>query len=416
MLRYKAMRFPNAVVLACVGRCHIFIRRLMDSLLIDRECDAIAPLSDTALNHLSPDPQAPRCLPLVKQFSHQALQQHKRKAGHVPFTPLIVTLLLAGGIAETACAGPATPSVQEETLNFGKFPHSRYTVLRDGDPPVRYYLSHAAKKSPLVLFIQGSGCTPPFTNVESGKPAVGFLPWIPWLKQGSVVLMAVDKPYQPSLANDSSKGAEDCPKQFNAYFSYDRWLSALRLAVQHALTLPNVDPQHVLIIGISEGSTMAAGLARAMPEVTHVALLGSSGPTQLYDFAANIYRFNDDDDEKLRRLQELDATVSNINADPTSTSKFAWGHTYLRWSSFFAQSSADNLSHARARVYLGSGMRDNSTPILSTEVMYAQLRSQGRDVTFRRVPLGGHGVVPDNVPYKESQKEFDAVKAWFEKR
>ena len=61
-------------------------------------------------------------------------------------------------------------------------------------------------------------------------------------------------------------------------------------------------------------------------------------------------------------------------------------------------------------------MRANSTPILSTEVMYAQLRSQGRDVTFRRVPLGGHGVVPDNVPYEESLKEFDTVKAWFEKR
>ncbi|WP_426104249.1 alpha/beta hydrolase family protein [Massilia sp. TSP1-1-2] len=407
------MRFPKELVVACIRRYQAYICSLMEYPLSHRQCGATAQWSGTAPEHVPTNHRVLRFMPWVGQFSHQ---QYKRKAGCLYITSLIATLLLAAGVAETACAASAAPSVQEETLNFGMFPHSRYTLLRNGDPPVRYYLSHAAKKSPLVLFIQGSGCTPPFTNVESGKPAVGFLPWIPWLKQGSVVLMAVEKPYQPSLSIDSLKGAEDCPKQFNAYFSYDQWLTALRLAVQHALTLPNVDPRHVLIIGISEGSTMAAGLARAIPDVTHVALLGSSGPTQLYDFAANIYRLNEDDGEKLRRLQELDATVSNINADSSSTSKFAWGHTYLRWSSFFAQSSADNLSHARARVYLGSGMRDNSTPILSTEVMYAQLRAQNRDVTFRRVPLGGHGVVPDNMPYEESLKEFDAVKAWFEQR
>lgn len=331
-------------------------------------------------------------------------------------TSSIPVLLLAGALGGTSAGARAAPGVQEEALAFGKLAHVRFTLQGDQGPPLRYYLARPAVKSPIVLFIQGSGCTPPFWGVDSGKPSVTFLPWIPWARQGGYALMAVDKPYQPLMPADPTKGAEVCPRQFNDYFSYDRWLESLKRALRHALTLPYVDPQRVLVIGISEGSTMAAGLARALPEVTHVALLGSSGPTQLYDFAANIYRSGEDDAEKLRRLEELDATVSAINADPTSTSKFAWGHTYLRWSSFFAQSSANNLSHSHARVYLGSGMRDNSTPILSTEVTYAQLRAQGRDVTFRRVPLGGHGMVPDDVPYEQAQKEFDAVLAWFEKR
>ena len=171
--------------------------------LSDRQCAAITGRSGTAPDHLSTNRQALRFRPCGRQSSHQQhqqYQQYQRKAGYVQITSLIITLLLAAGVAGTVCAALATPSEQEETPNFGKFPHGRYTLLRNGDPPVRYYLSPAAKKSPLVLFIQRSGCTPPFTNVDSGKPSVGFVPWIPWLKQGSVVLMAVDKPYQPSLA------------------------------------------------------------------------------------------------------------------------------------------------------------------------------------------------------------------------
>jgi dipeptidyl aminopeptidase/acylaminoacyl peptidase len=47
--------------------------------------------------------------------------------------------------------------------------------------------------------------------------------------------------------------------------------------------------------------------------------------------------------------------------------------------------------------------------------MYAQLRAQGRDVTFRRVPMAGHSLAPEGKPIPEAQKEYDAFIAWFEK-
>jgi predicted esterase len=228
--------------------------------------------------------------------------------------------------------------------------------------------------------------------------------------------MAVDKPYQSDEPPKEQFGSVGCAGSFNEHFSYEAWLATLKQALRHALTRPEVDPKRVLLIGISEGGQMAAGLARALPEVTDVVLVGANGPTQLYDFAANIYRSGDSDEVKLARLQELDAIYGSIAADPGSTSKFAWGHPYLRWSSFFAQSTAGNLAHSKARVYLVSGMQDNSVPILSTEAMYAQLRTQGRDVTMRRVPLAGHNLLPDGKPMPEAQKEYDAFMAWFERR
>jgi len=326
-----------------------------------------------------------------------------------------ITVLAA--LALLSATVSAAPVAREEAIDFGKTQGTRITLQREGAPDVGYVISRPAQKAPLVLYIQGSGCIPPFLGLGTPKRASTIFSWVTLAQQGRYAVMAIDKPYQPAaLPAGQQGGALDCPQAFNDYFSYDRWLATLVQAVRHASTLSWVDTRRVLVIGISEGATMAAGLARAMPEVTDVALIGGTGPTQLFDFAANIHRSDAADVDKVRALQELDAIVTGINADPASTTKFAWGHTYLRWSSFFAQSSSDNLAHAQARVYLASGMRDNNVPILSTEVMYAQLRAQGRDVTFRRVPTGNHSLQADGVPFPEVQKEYDAIMAWFEQQ
>jgi predicted esterase len=322
--------------------------------------------------------------------------------------------VLASVLAPAAVQA-AAPGAQEANFSFGDVKVTRVT-LGDGDgPPVRYYLSTPAQKAPLVLYIQGSGCVPPFVGIDTPNLYSTIYSWLPLAARKRFAVMAVDKPYQSDEPQKGPPGtAEGCAGDFNKHFSYDLWLSTLRRALRHALTRPEVDTQRVLVIGFSEGGPMAAGLARELPEITDVVLVGANGPTQLFDFAANIYRSNDSDEVKQIRLQELDATFNAISADPTSTTKFAWGHPYLRWSSFFAQSTAENLLHSKARVYLASGMQDRSTPVLSTEVMYAQLRAQGRDVTFRRVPMAGHNLAPEGRPTPEAKKEYDAFIAWFE--
>lgn len=310
----------------------------------------------------------------------------------------------------------ASPTVQEQAIDFKAFTVTRLTLQDKDGPPVRYYLSKPAQRAPLVLHIQGSGCVPPFMKLGTPEQFSTIYSWLPMAQAGRYAVMAVDKPYQSDEPQQGPFGAAmGCAGSFNEHYSYEAWLATLKKAVRHALSRPEVDPTRVLLIGVSEGAAMAAGLARALPEVTHVVLVGSSGPTQLYDFAVSIYASGDSDEVKLLRLRELDATFDAIRADPKSTSKYAWGHTYLRWSSFFAQSTLDNLAQARARVYLASGMQDKSSPILSTEAMYAQLRVQGRDVSFSRVPLAGHSLVPDGKRMREGQKEYDAFMAWFER-
>ena len=327
-----------------------------------------------------------------------------------------VSLLLAF-VLQCGSVGAVPPVVEEEQFSFDALKVSRLT-LRDGDsPPLRYYLSTPAEKAPLVLYIQGSGCTPPFVGLGTPAPYSTIYSWLPLAGQKRYAVMVAEKPFQSEEMQKGEPGtAVGCAGDFNKHFSYGRWLATLKQAVRHALTRPEVDARRVLVIGISEGAPIAAGLARELSDVTDVVLIGANGPTQLYDFAANIYRSKDSDEEKVHQLQELDNAFSAITADPSSTSKFAWGHTYLRWSSFFAQSTADNLAHSKARIYLASGMQDRSVPILSTEVLYAQLRAQGRDVTFRRIPMAGHNLAPEGRPIPDAQKEYDRFIAWFEQR
>jgi hypothetical protein len=328
---------------------------------------------------------------------------------------------VCGILLAASAAHAAQQAVQQEALELGKAAAARFTLHRDGAPDVRYVISQPAHKAPLVLFVQGSGCIPPFVGLGTPNRYSTVFNFLPLAQRGDYAVMVVDKPYQPdappqALPQAPAGVATGCPAAFNAYFSYDTWLDTLRTALRHALALPWVDGRRVLVFGVSEGAVMAAGLARALPEVTHVALVGGTGTSQLYDFAANAYRAGTSDDDTLARLADIDATVDAINADPRSTDKFAWGHTYLRWSTFFAQAPGENLVQSKARVWLASGMRDQSVPILSTEVAYARLRALGRDVTFRRVPRAGHALVPEGGSMADVQKEYDAIMAWFERR
>lgn len=322
-------------------------------------------------------------------------------------------LALATFLAGSAHAAPGD---KLEPFGFGSWSMHRITLAAGEGAPVSYYLSTPKAKAPLVLFVQGSGCTAPFTGLGTPERSSSIFSWVRLAQSGRYAVMAVDKPYQPARQDGPAGGASGCGDAFNHYFSYDTWLATLTSALRHALARPDVDRTRVLVIGISEGGALAAGLARALPEVKAVALTGASGTTQLYDYIARIHQGSGSDADKVRELELLETTVRDIAADPSSGSKFAWGHPYRRWSSFFAQSAGDNLLASRARVYIASGMQDTSTPILSTEVMYAQLRGKGRDVTMRRIPTARHDLAPAGGGFEQVQGEYDAIMRWFDGR
>ncbi|MYM27290.1 prolyl oligopeptidase family serine peptidase [Duganella sp. CY15W] len=323
----------------------------------------------------------------------------------------------SGLLTALALAGAA--QAQEQAQEITRFEARgtgfiEYQVPPAGDaPPVEYYISRTTAPAPLVLLIQGSGCTPGFSGLGTPRRSANIFGFLDTAWTGKYAVMTVNKPYSPATPQ-SDGTATACPEQFNQYFTLENWTRDLARAVQHARSLPWVAQGPLLVIGVSEGATAAAALAARDAAVTNVAMVSGSGATQYYDFIVSAYRSGANDSEVKQKLDELDATRQRIFAASDSATDFAWGHPYKRWSSFFRASNTTSLLKSRSKVYVVSGMQDSSTPILSAEAMAADLRAAGRDVTVRRLPDVGHTLQPAGASGDALWPEYQRILNWFQ--
>jgi pimeloyl-ACP methyl ester carboxylesterase len=323
-------------------------------------------------------------------------------------TVVMMAALLVTGLA---CAAEVKDN---GGFKIGKTEVVGYTLSEEGAPDVEYFISKPDQPAPLVLFIQGSGCAPVFSGLGTQQRSSNVFGYIDLALQGRYAVMVVNKPFAPKQA-PAGDGIVACPTEFNEYFTLENWVRDLGRAVDHAAQLPWVRPGSALVLGVSEGATVAAGLAEKEGRVTDVALIGASGPSQYYDFVLGAYAAAGGDDQIKRRLDELEATRLKIAAAPDSAKLLAWGHPYKRWSSFFRMSSTQALLKAQARVYIVGGMRDASVPILSAEAMASELLGAGHDVTMRRIPNAGHNLLPVGAPAGNLWPEYQRIIEWYER-
>src|SRR5262249_5784434 len=149
--------------------------------------------------------------------------------------------------------------------------------------------------------------------------------------------------------------------------------------------LDGVRRERMLVIGHSEGGIVAARLAVRFNGITHVALFGSSGPTQLFDLLEN-----ERDAAFVERLRD-------IHRHPNSCSRFAWGHPYRRWSSFLTTSVMEEAIRSRAKFRLVHGVSDVVVPVMAPKMLRAELLRRGRDVTLDLHAGAGHGLATATV-------------------
>jgi hypothetical protein len=113
-------------------------------------------------------------------------------------------------------------------------------------------------------------------------------------------------------------------------------------------------------------------------------------------------------------LADIEKNVAAIKADPQSHTKFAWGHPYKRWTSFFNIDPGELLLKSKARVYVAIGTADEVVPAISQELAATKLLLAGRDVTVRRVADGTHSLNRRNAGNRdELDRELRIALAWF---
>ena len=269
-----------------------------------------------------------------------------------------------------------------------------------------YYLSRPSHPSPLMLMIQGSGCGEALRRVDRGV-VIGVAGMLEFARSDDVAVLVVEKPFAGETPGVHQGAARDCSDAFNADFTAERWLVALRAAMADARRQPWIDPRRTLVWGHSEGAVMAALVAGQDPSVTDVVWIAGAATTQLFDQFAQAYDTCFDRSACLAKTERLARAVL---AKPDSATDFAWGHPFKRWASFYRVSPVDELLKSRARVYLADGTLDRSVSVMSLELMAARLISADHDVTVRRVANADHAL---NGPASTTDGEYRRAMAWF---
>jgi dipeptidyl aminopeptidase/acylaminoacyl peptidase len=320
---------------------------------------------------------------------------------------------------------PQEPRPQADPTLLG-IPFQRYTVKDSLGRTITFYLSEPPKegadgKLPVVLLVPGSGCQSLFRKL--GDKVVGGLQNLLLPEaMGRARILVVEKPGVKYLDSPARPGsAQGASEEFLKEHTLPHWTEANRAALRAAWTLPGVDSSRTLAVGHSEGGIVVARLAAEEPRVTHVASLSAGGPTQLFDLAESQGRARPGDKpgDAARRRQQVYDEWARIRKDPESITKFWLGHPYRRWASFLPHSVTEELLRSKARIYLAQGTADTTIPVHAHDVLVAELRARGRDVTAERLEGADHGFHTAEMPPGPPagmQAVFGRMLAWFLER
>lgn len=305
------------------------------------------------------------------------------------------------GASSRASAASAVGTIPGSSL-------SRYEVADDLGRRVTYYVSRPSRPAPILLLLQGSGCSTVLKQVN-GSHVSSVFGLFPIAADGRFTVVAVEKPSAVATARGGT--AEDCTSEFNQNFTAESWLVAVQASLKAARQLPWVDKRRTLIFGASEGAVMASLLARRDETITDVVAISGSGTSQLFDFVAHAYQYCFD---RAKCLDDVQRNFISITQNPDSATHFAWGHPFKRWTSFFRIDPGDELVRSRARVYLALGTSDTSVPALSQEIAIVKLLLAKRDVTVRRVVDGDHSLLRQGSnDYSALDAEYRRALDWF---
>lgn len=79
------------------------------------------------------------------------------------------------------------------------------------------------------------------------------------------------------FVSDRSTGLFDCGRDFNLANSPGRWVADYSEFITAQISSITPKPRNVVLVGVSEGALPAAQIDGLLPEVTHLAIIGSGG-------------------------------------------------------------------------------------------------------------------------------------------
>ncbi|MBB6111623.1 BAAT / Acyl-CoA thioester hydrolase C terminal [Mucilaginibacter lappiensis] len=280
-------------------------------------------------------------------------------------------------------------------------------VIQQNQETIRFYI-HTPGFSPeksTFLFLQGSGAVPLCMENDQGHRLTFSLHNRPEIVQDFNFVIISKAGFTFSRHQDAAAPAEYHQKTSLAYrvFQAD---TVLRYLQSNQL----ISNKHILVCGHSEGSDVAAKLATANKDISHLAFLSGGGASQFLEYFLYIRKRITRGELSFREGQQeieiLTKQFEEMMQSPTSTNKFWQGHTYLRWATF-AESALRNLLHLNIPIFMAMGSQDpvvhpETFDLIISEFLFNKKQNlhhqiyEGADHAFKEKSDTGPGI--DHIP------------------
>ncbi len=248
-----------------------------------------------------------------------------------------------------------------------------------------YYLPASSKNAPLIVSIQGSGCSSLFYKKDDVIMSRGSQVSIAELVSGKYGILAVEKPTVNTFDNfDRADGPDDCTEAYRQQFTAGLWTQTLKTALYDLLRSKSLNPEKIIVYGHSEGATFAAALAAEVPQVTHVISSAGGGGGPLFDTISRLKKKKSStaDQGNIDILREIQKWQM-MSADPDHSSQY-WGLSPRYWLSLMDYAPEKTLLKTNAYLYIVHGTEDTSASIDTADFLVSELISKKRRLFYNR--------------------------------
>lgn len=258
----------------------------------------------------------------------------------------VFTALLTG-CSSTNSVSVAQPLFSKNKKEGDLIP--KVFTFNDGGRATYYTfdIGSPTENDPLIFLISGSGCAslkhslkPYFRSLERILPA-------------QIIML------QKRGINVEHESSTNCSSRFIQENYYQRILSDQKEFIYTQIAKrAHFSDRPVVIIGISEGSVIAAEIAARQPRVNYLALIGSGGLTFRQDLTIKLTDYGLSHES----INDLFDKVAN---DPFSLTKKELNLTHKYLSSFLDINFGNTVLSLDIPVFIAMGEKDESVPVVS---------------------------------------------------
>jgi len=253
----------------------------------------------------------------------------------------------------------------------------------DGGSSIYYSFENTPGKEAdkFIFFYGGSGCTSWKTvmpDYAKGLP-----------KQSKIFVL------NKRFVGSNDLGMIGCSQAFHTYNNPKQWVSDYREFISFQLKKSHKKLKAVVLVGVSEGGNVALAVARKLPAITHIMIIGSGGYTMRESL--KVLKKKGD----IPFLVNIDKGLQDIKKYPYRLDKMWFGNPYRWWSDILDYNPMQNYLRLNIPILLAIGEKDSSTPVESVRYLEAEFKKAGKINLYVNVyPNANHRLEAGNKNYR----------------